>query len=368
MTESVVFNNDWISPTGNTILDILESKNITISAFASKIGFSISEANLLIQSEVALTDELAEILSATIGASKSFWINRESQFRQDLARRQVAKINSKVESDWLKTLPIDDLVIKGWISNVSTTTDKIRACLKLFNVENIAEWTKASEEKLASYAFKKSNSHKQEFGATATWLIQAEIIASEIETENLDLELFHKKLSDIKELTREPNPQIFLPKLREIAASCGVAIAVVKTPKGCRASGAAKIINPNKAILILSFRYLSDDQFWFAFFHEAGHLILHGNQIIFENDNLSAQETEANDFAYETLIPKEHQDELQKISASHIAIIRYSRKLNISRGIVVGQLQKSGKLRFGQFNNLKIKYNWFGDSPNHEMQ
>ena len=146
---------------------------------------------------------------------------------------------------------------------------------------------------------------------------------------------------------------------RERALGCGVAVALVKTPKGCTASGAAKLINSDIAILILSFRFLRDDQFWFSFFHEAGHLILHGNQITFENDFLSAQEAEANDFAYETLIPKEFQEELQQLPMNHRAIIRYSRKLNISRGIVVGQLQKIGKLKFGQFNNLKTKYDWY---------
>jgi hypothetical protein len=34
-------------------------------------------------------------------------------------------------------------------------------------------------------------------------------------------------------------------------------------------------ISPNKAMVILSFRYLSDDHFWFTFFHEIAHLLLH---------------------------------------------------------------------------------------------
>lgn len=359
MLNNASFNNDWVSPTGNTILDLLEVKNISISAFASKIGLSVTEAKSLINSEIELNDEIAERLSIALGPSKNFWINRESQFRNDVATNSNSESYFQAGDKWLQLLPVNDLIDKNWISNAKSTSDKIRACLKFFNVTSIPEWNKNNEEKLASYAFRKSNAHTQVFGATVTWLTQAEIVASEVETEKLDLDLFREKLSEIRSLTRQPDPQIFLPKLKEICALCGVALAIVKTPEGCRASGAAKLISPDKAILILSFRFLKDDQFWFSFFHEAAHLILHGNQITFENDYLSLQESEANDFAYVTLIPKEYQDELKMLPTNHRAIIRYSRKLDISRGIVVGQLQKLGRLKYGQFNNLKTKYDWF---------
>ena len=34
-------------------------------------------------------------------------------------------------------------------------------------------------------------------------------------------------------------------------------------------------------MIILSFRYLSDDHFWFTFFHEIGHLLLHKEDLTF---------------------------------------------------------------------------------------
>ena len=43
-------------------------------------------------------------------------------------------------------------------------------------------------------------------------------------------------------------------------------------------SGAASWIAPDKAMIQLSCRYKSDDQFWFTFFHECGHILLHGKK------------------------------------------------------------------------------------------
>jgi Zn-dependent peptidase ImmA (M78 family) len=111
---------------------------------------------------------------------------------------------------------------------------------------------------------------------------------------------------------------------------------------------------------MLSFRHLSDD-FWFAFFHEAGHLLMHGENSIFleGDDSLSTvEEEEANTFAASTLIPTDYHDELTNLPTNGIAIMRFARRIGISPGIVVGQLQHRGILRRNQLSNLKRRYTW----------
>src|SRR6202041_81041 len=96
----------------------------------------------------------------------------------------------------------------------------------------------------------------------------------------------------------------FLHDLKESCAASGVAVAIVRAPNGCRASGAARVLSQEKALIQLSFRYLSDDQFWFTFFHEAGHLLLHGDRGFFVegiNTPTTREEQEANEFAARTL-------------------------------------------------------------------
>jgi len=114
----------------------------------------------------------------------------------------------------------------------------------------------------------------------------------------------------------------------------------------------------------MSFRYLSDDHFWFAFFHEAGHLLLHGESSIFlegEGRLSTAEEEEANGFAANMLIPVEYRDELLKLPANGVVIMRFARRVGVSPGIVVGQLQKRGILRWNQLRNLKRQYAWTED-------
>ena len=48
---------------------------------------------------------------------------------------------------------------------------------------------------------------------------------------------------------------------------------------------------------MLSLRYKSNDQLWFSFFHEAGHLLLHGKRLFFleVEEHLDGQEEEEAD-------------------------------------------------------------------------
>ena len=141
-----------------------------------------------------------------------------------------------------------------------------------------------------------------------------------------------------------------------------MAVVIVPAPTGCRASGATIFVQPDKALLIQSSRYLSDDHFWFSFFHEVGHLILHGNGNVFldgVNEDISKEEEEANNFAMSLLIPIENQKELRSLSAYKWEnIIRFAEKIGIAPGIIVGQLQKFGIIKYNQLNNLKRKYKW----------
>jgi len=124
-----------------------------------------------------------------------------------------------------------------------------------------------------------------------------------------------------------------------------------------------KFITPNKALLLLSFRYKSDDQFWFTFYHEAGHLLLHGKKQLFVemiNEPLINQdEADANVFAQEMLIPFELQQELKAIKRKYRrTIVDFAMKAGISPGIVVGQMQHHGYIPFSYLNKFKRRYNW----------
>lgn len=348
------FQPDWISPPGNTIADILGERKIAVRLFAERMNFSLSEATRLITGASIITQDTAEKLADCLGASRDFWIKRERHYREEIIR-----FEKKAQDDWVSSLPIKDMIRFGCISNQN---DRLAECLHFFDISSIESWKQRYSKELSTVNFRTSEAFDNQPAAVATWIRMGEIQASKIHCEPWDAKAFTEALTKIRFLTRQKDPQVFIPKLIEICSACGVAVAIARTPTGCSASGATKFINTNQALLLLSFRHLSDDQFWFTFFHEAGHLLLHGKEAVFieekQTDLWDEREKEANEFSAEVLIPNAYRYELSRIPLSKRGIVSFSMKVGVSPGIVIGQMQFYGRIKFNQLNSYKRRYKW----------
>jgi hypothetical protein len=217
---------------------------------------------------------------------------------------------------------------------------------------------------LENVAFRTSKTFDSNPAAVAAWLRQGEIEGSRGPSKPWDPKAFRETLHELRALTREKDPNVFLPELKRRCALCGVAVEVLRAPTGCRASGATWFLGSQKALILLSFRYLSDDHFWFSFFHEAGHLMLHGDVLFLETPEMvsSAEEQEANQFAEDILVPPKYRSEMLNLATDGRDVMRFARRIGISPGIVVGQLQHVGRLERRQLNNLKRRYKWGNSS------
>ncbi|WP_245175826.1 ImmA/IrrE family metallo-endopeptidase [Cupriavidus sp. AcVe19-6a] len=328
------------------------------------MDLSVDEFADLLTGKFALTASVATRLEAVLGASAAFWLRREEQYREQLA--ELAEGVDPESADykaWLKCLPIKQMVEFGWIDGAVDKRTNLRKCLEFFGVPNLDAWNRTYGETRDAAAFRTTDAHVESVPATAAWLRRGEVLADRIDCSEWNPALFGNQLSKVRELTLLPNPVDFLPRLQHLCAEAGVAVVIVKAPPGCRASGATFFSTPTKAVLLLSFRYLSDDQFWFSFFHEAGHLVLHYDteSLILETTTdgpKSPMEEEANQFAAEHLIPQVFQQRMPEAAKSKFGIARLARDAGVSMGIVVGQMQHRGLLKREHFNKLKTRYTW----------
>lgn len=352
------FVGDWYSVPGATIGQLLNERQLSVTRFAKKAGRSEPFVRELLTGTAEIDESVAESLARLLGGSVEFWLNRESQYRQDVERfeERLSEQDCKV---WLKELPYRDMVKRGWIVNGASTKERARHCLDFFGLASIKSWRKSCEEALKVAPLRTTQTFENCPGATAAWLRRGEAEAFRIETGNWNPVGFQESLQEARELSRTKSHEVFIPALQKLCARYGVALVVVRPPKGCRASGAAKELTGGRRLLLLSFRHLSDDQVWFTFFHEAGHLVLHDPSTTYVDDgrrNGTTVEQEANDFASDLLIPRRYRDELLTMKLDANDIIRFARRAGISPGIVVGQLQFHGRLKHNQMNNLKRRY------------
>jgi HTH-type transcriptional regulator / antitoxin HigA len=348
------FQPDWTSAPGETISDLLAERDISLADFANRMNFSAKDATDLLEGRSTITIDVARKLKETVGGSVEFWVSRDYQYREDVARLTAT------DRQWLHDFPLSDMVKFGWLAPVHPTNE-VEACLEFFGVTSVGQWHQryARVEQLA--AFRTSRSFESRPAAVAAWLRRGEIEGASIECKPWDPSLFANSLTQIRKLTREKDPKKFLPRLTEICAESGVAFVVVRCPTGCRASGATRMLAPDKILIQLSFRYLADDQFWFSFFHEAGHALRHANKGLFVDgigDETSVEESEANDVAIRAIIPEEMRNDLERLRCDSTHIIRFAQSVGVAPGLIVGQLQHAGRLAHNRLNTLKRRYKW----------
>lgn len=354
------FEPKWTSPPGATVLDLLQERSVPVSELAKAAEKDSQCVSRLLFGVEPLTPDWADCLSRTFGASPAFWLRREQLYRADLMRLCDAATAAETET-WLQDLPMKDMVRFGWIEQgASARETAVNACA-FFGVTTAETFGRKYQGLQATAAYRTSAAFVTRPSAVAAWLRQGEIAAAAIDCNAWSDERLRDSLDAIRSLTLEPDPTAFLPKLERLLAACGVAVVVARAPEGCRASGATRFLNPKKALIQLSFRYLADDQFWFTVFHEIGHLLLHAHEDMFLEgleDRNSQAEVEADEFALSAIFAKTGVEALDRVRNSVFDIVRLAKKAGVAPGIVVGRLQVRGRIPFNHFNNVKARYAW----------
>ena len=351
------FLPDYAVPPGETLLETLETVGMSQAELADRTGRPKKTINEIIKGKAAITPETALQLERVLGVPASFWNNLERNYQETLARINEQKRLQK-HIGWLEKFPMTLLIRNGWIKSYKDKIQQLKEVLNFFGVASPEQWTVRWLD--AQVSFRKSAVFTSDPYAVAPWLRVGELIAQKTECRPYAAARFRNALSEIRKLTTQP-PEVFQPEIIRLCAECGVAVVFVPELPKIRACGATWWLNPGKAVIQLSLRFKSDDKLWFSFFHEAGHIILHGKKEIFiEGDNkTSDKEEEADRFASDILIStRKYMQFIQAGRCSKEAIRDFASELGIAPGIVVGRLQHGGKIPFSHCNDLKRRFEW----------
>lgn len=351
------FQPNWASPIGETMTRLMARADLDPLDLANRLGMTISEVRALLSGISPLSSDAAQALAEVLGGSPTYWLNRDRSFRDNVSKIPAER---RYDPDWVASFPIGDLSRLGWIGASSNETERANRLLEFFGISLSAQWKFRYPEASSVSAFRTSYAFNTRHEAVASWLRQGERLAGRLTCAPWNRDLFMSRLGEARALTRNRHPLRFFPELQKLCADCGVALVAVPTPSGCPASGATQFLSRSKALMMLSFRFKTDDQFWFSFFHEAGHLVLHDVDAVFIDDRLedgdSQEEQEANAFAQDLLVPAQHREAMLQLPARHDDVIRFAVRMGICPGIVVGQMQKASALPRTHLFRLKRRY------------
>ena len=349
---------DSVSAPGETLEELLNEKGMSQAELAERTGRPKKTINEIIKGKAAITAETALQFERVLGIPAAFWIAREQNYREALARaREVSQFEK--QTDWLDQVPYRAMAKLGWVKDYREKARQLDEALRFFGVASPATWREVWRGEAP--AFRISPSFQSEPGAVAAWLRKGELEAADQAVSSYDEAAFKVVLGRLRSLTREL-PDNFAEIVIKECNSAGVSVAFVPEIPGTRVWGATRWLSTSRPLMQLSLRYKMDDHLWFTFFHEAGHIILHGRRDLFLEDDQDAKtgkEAEADAFASDWLIPKGRYRMFCRLGAfSCAAISRFAFDLGIAPGIVVGRLQHDSYIDRYQCNNLKKKVGW----------
>ncbi len=347
------FEPDFVSLPGETLQEVLEERGISQANLAERTGRPKKTINEIVQGKTAITPETALQLERVLGVPATFWNNLERDYRENLAQIEERE-RLLAHVDWLGRVPFRAMIKKGWIRKCSDNVEQLREVLNFFGVASPNRWEEVIGQRAA--AFRVSTAFEVDNGALTAWLRKGEIEAQRLQCKPFDKNEFRQVLFEARSLSQRPLPEVF-SELQDNCVRAGVAVVVVPELPKTRASGATRWLSKNKALMQLSFRYKREDVFWFTFFHEAAHILLHGKRQVFvDSGNFvgEPEEEQANRFAADLLIPsKQLQKFLDKRAVAKEDVIRLAREVGIDPGIVVGRLQNDKVIEHSQLNDLR---------------
>ena len=338
------YQPDYAVPPGETLREALEALGMTQAELARRTGLSTKHINQIAQGVVSISPDTALALEHVVGVPARLWNALEANYQAQRLRLRSRMLTDE-DGAWVRSFPAKELVARRWIQPTRSLAELRDQIFTFFGVASRDAWEAVWLTPDA--AFRRSPAFEADPMATAAWLRIGELQAASIETDSFDRSLFAAALQEIRGLMSRP-PAEFEPAMKRLLAASGVALVIVGEIKGCRANGATRWMSPTKALIQLSVRYKWEDVFWFSFFHEAGHLMLHGKREVFVDQERtgSPDEEEANAFAANLLIPTENEGELLRIR-DLAGALSLAGKLEIPPHVVIGRLQREGLLPYG---------------------
>ena len=308
-----------VSPPGETLAEKLEEMGLDAKELASRTGYTPKTINELLTGRCRLTPDMAFNLELATEISQSVWLNLQMMYDEFLNRKKIEK-SLKNQAEWPKFFPIAELNPRNWINGFN---DK--------GISSPKAWKDYYYGNRLKVAFRISLAETEDPYAASVWLRRGEILADQIQMEKRNdkkvRSAIKKAMPEFVELARAdvekwetlkrkkalPKPKVGedfiddgMRKLQELGARLGIKVIYAQNFKSAPIHGMARWYK-DIPIIQLHDRFKDRNAFWFTFFHELGHIVLHGKKDIFIKNvyygNKNQQkDDEANMFAQKYMV------------------------------------------------------------------
>lgn len=330
-----------ISHPGLTLREKLEELGMSQKEFAVRSGKPEQTIVKVINGESSLTPDMAVQFESVLAIPANFWLKRQQNYDEAVAR---AKRRDVLVSgiDWARSFPCAKMTQLGWLPKTEEYEQKVEALLCFFGISDHQAWDDFYCGLKLKVSFRLSLAHSREPYAISAWLRQGELDAAKFVAPSFSAKRFKSNLEGVKKIMAE-HPDDFFPLLQRLCLEAGVKVVYTPCLPKAPIHGSTRWLHDNTPLIQLSARYKQNDRFWFTFFHEAGHILLHGRKYIsLEDDCFEAEdkvkEAEADSFAIRwTFSEEEERAVIESGALTESNIIDFAQKFGTHPAMITGR-------------------------------
>ncbi len=346
-----------IAHPGELLEEKLEEMGMSVKEFALRTDKPGKTIIAVLKGNSSITTEMALKFEKVTRIPMDYWLRHQMLFDEYKTRLNFVSVIEEAE-DWAENFPYSELVKHYGLPTARKSEEKTQNLFHFFGIASNHAWENLymkSELKVAAYT---SLKHTHEPHATSAWLRQGELQAEKIQVGEFNKAEFKNILPKIKTIMAT-HPTDFFIQLQNFCMQAGVKLVFTPMLPKVPISGSTRWLN-NTPLIQMTARYKQNDRFWFTFFHEAGHILLHGKKYIsLENLDFSdadpVKEQEANSFAEEWCFAKAHEQALMQRKPIEIEdILEFAKKDNTHPAMIIGRLQHKKQLHFSQGRDFFI--------------
>ncbi|MEO8664813.1 MAG: HigA family addiction module antitoxin [Ignavibacteria bacterium] len=360
MTEDKIkYDPDTFTHPGETLSEKLSEMKIGPKEFAIRANKPEKTISEILSGNSSITPDMAIQFEKVLKIPARFWINSQNLYNEFVARKKADESIS-LSINWAKKFPLKQMCEYKWINEYKPLENATVNLLEFFGMANAQSWKQFYIDKKLKVSFRISLKNSTEPEAISAWLRKGELDAAKISVSGYNEKKLRDNIKFLYDLMyREPKD--LYKQIVDVCSDSGVKFVLTETLTKAPINGATRWINDNPVIQ-LSCRYKWNDIFWFTFFHEIGHILLHGKKDFFLEDvnyvgKDKSKEDEANEFAVRNTLTYEQEDEILKESRISGAVIeKYSTKYKINPALIVGRLQRRGKIKHSDLNSYRKRF------------
>lgn len=334
-----------VSHPGETLREKLDELQMSPKEFAIRCNKPVKTISEVLNGKSAITPDMAIQFENVLQIPAKFWLKRQYNFDESVARTNRREAIAGA-TDWARLFPYAAMAKKGWVIPTKRADEKAENLMEYFSFSSPVSWDKYYMKSELKASFRISLAHTNTPHALSAWLRRGDIQAQNLEAREYSAKRLKAILPSLKAIMAA-HPKDFFQQAQGLCLEAGVKLVYTPCLPKAPTSGVARWIENNTTPLIqLSGRQKQNDIFWFSFFHELGHILLHGKKDVFlenvkyEGLDLS-KEAEADAFAIEwTFSEKEEAEVLRNHQLTPDDVIDYAKKFKTHPAMIIGRLQK----------------------------